>query len=875
MRPTEVLARVHTWSSVLPEEARFCWCSRCCKRPNDPRAQTNRREATGECSMLEVFVGGGVLHTLPFCLWLFRSSITRHIHFRATVGGAALGLQRFAGHECARCVHRPAFVHVHPFSPRPQWHAAFKLEDGFLQVHEFHGWVDRFGGHQTVTNVGQLDNQSPHIVLEICRRSPCRVLPVCLACRWMSGSPPAELSDIEEIHAARSQSKSPELASADELEQRRIHIRDRHRAQPEEGILVVQHDRRPRGRPRKVVQEKAVAESSTNTFQTRLVEFLRQVDPADCWKRLYTLAKRTGGFEEVRNVQPIFNLVLGTIPRRCQPLGCEAASVGIPRGVLKQQIIDSAAMVERTALMHLGSLFAHLLQRVESGDFTPLAAFTYMLYDETPLPASVREAGMGLWSEDDGTSKRSRTGTLQRELIKLVQLELHLIILAQCKERTLAFVFPVPCRLYSVDTATGETIFAVTSDLVTSIPLWSKIHERFFTMGVTTADRAGSNVRSELGWRFLSPADPRLRIACHVHILSTIQGRAFDVVGSMISGIIALALAQKAGGSLARFRRAMVKVLIDSVRIVHGVPPSPDTDEWQHRKAVLDASLDQSLADRKRRILLESDMNGDWTSDRFLWYTLPERSDLKQWAERVCKALLPACLPVFPRGRFISTDHILRQVVLLSFCHNLLKRVVLEWLGSSSQDAYEPCRLWTLEDTDVLSGHEYTPSSATALVQWLPVVNAGPVAPSQFWTAFNTRQRSDSIKFVQGPHKVELSLMLVTLAPQTKFMQRLLYLSSERFDREEAAKCARGIQRDYRLCLAATGDLTRPFWDDAQRMFAGPDLFGMLQSDENRTLRTRSMGLAMALRAAGGVYYHFDLQHRGYPWKLFRLVRFV
>jgi len=91
------------------------------------------------------------------------------------------------------------------------------------------------------------------------------------------------------------------------------------------------------------------------------------------------LAKRTGGFEEVRNVKPIFNLVLGTIPRRCQPLGCEAASVGIPRGVLKQQIIDSAAMVERTALMHLGSLFAHLLQRVESGDFTPMAAFTYML----------------------------------------------------------------------------------------------------------------------------------------------------------------------------------------------------------------------------------------------------------------------------------------------------------------------------------------------------------------------------------------------------------------------------------------------------------------------------------------------------------------
>ena len=153
-------------------------------------------------------------------------------------------------------------------------------------------------------------------------------------------------------------------------------------------------------------------------------------------------------------------------------------------------------------------------------------ACTYILYDETPLHASVRDGG---GSEKQLAPEAKNRQPLQGALLKLFQSELQVVFVVRNKstDEHLCFCAAVPTRIYSFDTATGETILECLRNMLRSVPLWDRVSEVFKILDASAADRAGSNSRARDGLQYLSPSAPRLRAPCHIHLLSNVQGNVF------------------------------------------------------------------------------------------------------------------------------------------------------------------------------------------------------------------------------------------------------------------------------------------------------------------------------------------------------------
>ena len=66
-------------------------------------------------------------------------------------------------------------------------------------------------------------------------------------------------------------------------------------------------------------------------------------------------------------------------------------------------------------------------------------------------------------------------------------------------------------------------------------------------------DGGSSNIKRELNMQETSTI-PRWRISCEAHLVSTVQGRSFTVIGTTISGLIAYALAQRDAGAVPDLR---------------------------------------------------------------------------------------------------------------------------------------------------------------------------------------------------------------------------------------------------------------------------------------------------------------------------------
>ena len=127
---------------------------------------------------------------------------------------------------------------------------------------------------------------------------------------------------------------------------------------------------------------------------------------------------------------------------------------------------------------------------------------------------------------------------------------------------------------------------------------------------VSTCDSASSNLRFEQSRRNRFPDLKRLRLACEVHVLSNVQGRVYGIVHFLVQGLLAFALSQQTGGSVAKLRDALARYLSANVIIVRASPP--DAADWRtrHRNALLDRLLPDTLAGQKRKLSLQTLING-------------------------------------------------------------------------------------------------------------------------------------------------------------------------------------------------------------------------------------------------------------------------
>jgi hypothetical protein len=113
-----------------------------------------------------------------------------------------------------------------------------------------------------------------------------------------------------------------------------------------------------------------------------------------------------------------------------------------------------------------------------------------------------------------------------------------------------------------------------------------------------------------------------------------VQGQSFSACDSILSGLIALALAMRDGGSVAELRIEIAHVLERSLTLREGFPPNNEDPRCRHRDALLKATLPNTMIGLRRRNILQKNFHGDITSDEVVLYVAEAaKFNKKRWSE--------------------------------------------------------------------------------------------------------------------------------------------------------------------------------------------------------------------------------------------------
>ncbi len=239
------------------------------------------------------------------------------------------------------------------------------------------------------------------------------------------------------------------------------------------------------------------------------------------------------------------------MPRLCMPILVEAALLEVSGKKLKREVYELASGVYECSRLHLSSVLSALALDIANGTI-PVVMFAYVLYDETPLRASVAAAPQ----PNRKGSHRPRRSERSSETCKIEQCELVLgfVVRKPGAERCSMVHTELVCPLQNSDRNTGEV---VRRHLLyfKAIPMWESLKSKFpVVLELSTRDRGSGNLRGE---RALAQNDPGAIYFgqwCSIHCLHCIAGRMLGSIASTVSGAIAIGLAQRDAAEEDTFR---------------------------------------------------------------------------------------------------------------------------------------------------------------------------------------------------------------------------------------------------------------------------------------------------------------------------------
>ncbi|CAK0905460.1 unnamed protein product, partial [Prorocentrum cordatum] len=111
-----------------------------------------------------------------------------------------------------------------------------------------------------------------------------------------------------------------------------------------------------------------------------------------------------------------------------------------------------------------------------------------------------------------------------------------------------------------------------------------------------------------------------LRFGCHVHVASSVIGKASNCMKDDISSLVHLTLSLNQPGAMQHFR-TLLRKMVANVQVFVGVPPQQHTE---YRQQVLDMLFEGCEAtDRVRRSVIDALANGDWTNHHVIEHWSP------------------------------------------------------------------------------------------------------------------------------------------------------------------------------------------------------------------------------------------------------------
>ena len=175
-----------------------------------------------------------------------------------------------------------------------------------------------------------------------------------------------------------------------------------------------------------------------------------------------------------------------------------------------------------------------------------------------------------------------------------------------------------------------------------------------------------------------------------MHRLANATKHATAVLDADISGLISVALALGAPGSVSTLRQIIAKILAEECTIVHDLPPE---NASSYREAVFNLFLpiDKVDATRRkrntvRRYIIGYFMNGDLRREQpqhFCCFSCCSTFEhtVARMAKFLTWALVPTKPTVFSRSRWTKYDLAIDWVGILAGVHHLLGKVLPKFLG--------------------------------------------------------------------------------------------------------------------------------------------------------------------------------------------------
>ena len=352
-----------------------------------------------------------------------------------------------------------------------------------------------------------------------------------------------------------------------------------------------------------------------------------------------------------------------------------------------------------------------------------------------------------------------------------------------------------------------------------------------FCKGVEAAFSGEVFARPDI-WSMLAP--------CCVHMLHTVTGKVLDICKWVMSGVIALGLAQRQYGAYDEIIQCLVALLLACARPhIDEVPPGPWTPHRRRQLLLLKELLGgKSMQSQRRITLLFNLLPGDWSlpwADVYFSSADVRSTDggldalLGLWAADVAAAIYPNPTDVFARSRWMLAVSPLSETALLFNVHQLGSRSIGRWLdfkqqpstgstaaaaaGNGAQGLARKSGGWAVPVT--VKEKNNVSSDASRAEPARPAgagVDAAAPNRNMDWAEFNAKQRSD-VRALIGANPASALVVMTTVATRVRDLFHLLVeMSGIKWDAKQEATSSKTGHRTYRVLEAVTGRWTADFY---------------------------------------------------------------
>ena len=540
--------------------------------------------------------------------------------------------------------------------------------------------------------------------------------------------------------------------------------------------------------------------------------------------------------EDMDKDKDVCNRLLFTPARPQSTLSSEAASLGVSRVTLREDLVATACAAWQAGCMSWSANLASVVRGIQDGKLHCVALLKQRLYDETPLKLRV--------PTDD--NKFHQLGAKADSCVaKIMQTRYRIGVVVRdlATDQHIFVKGLVPTLLHALQRTRGQDICLSQQRVIESVPevdqLASLCEPDGISVDITTADRYVANPAAEAALQQLRPEDCALHTDCEVHRLSTSINWSLEDVSHHVSGLIATSLVLRQAGCLARFRDHLCDEIESRLVITHG-PPAGGREQ-AYREAVYAAFLGldvcrpqdkKSLRSRKasQKAVLEYFMCGDLQGEavqvftRGLDATQPEVMALVKHA--IIPALLPGSMPSYARHRWLGGELAVDYLGLLEGHNKLFSCTVRRMFAAGPQqqlphsvpaltgwEALEDAIVQHAEAQDEDKGKDDKDQEAEEAAAKVMESELDPASVAEAgWVEFNKSMQDKMKRWALGYDLAMLSLMRCILGISARLMYRLLQRSSSNWDQEQQSKLLTAEGRSYRASEAfLKGDIEACF----------------------------------------------------------------